>query len=71
MGWAGAWLTNPGPESEQFQQHLKGEESREDHVEEVHDVAEGLGLLVVLWHTKDSVSADKGGRRRRSFSSRR
>lgn len=47
-----AWFTHPGPESEQFQQHLKSEESRKYHVEYVHDMAEGLGLLIVLWHKK-------------------
>lgn len=41
-----------GPERQQLQQHLHGEEAREHHVEDVHDVAEGFGLLVVLQQKK-------------------
>jgi len=36
------------PESQQFDDHLHGEDHREDHVEDVHDGGEELGLLVVL-----------------------
>lgn len=41
-------VSHPQSEGQQLQQHLHGEEPSEDHVEDVHDVAEGLGLLVVL-----------------------
>lgn len=41
-----------GPERQQLQQHLHGEEAREHHVEDVHDVAEGFGLFVVLQQKK-------------------
>ena len=44
--WGGG--PHPGSERQQLQQHLHGEEAGEDHVEDVHDVAEGFGLLVVL-----------------------
>lgn len=57
-----AWFAHPGSESKQFQQHLKSEESRKHHVEYVHDMAEGLGLLVVLWHKKQNKTNKKTNR---------
>lgn len=43
---------HPGSEGQQLQQHLHGEEAGEHHVEDVHDVAEGFGLFVVLQQVK-------------------
>lgn len=47
-------VLHPEPQGQQLQQHLCGEESGEDHVEDVHDVAEGLGLFVVLQQRQHS-----------------
>lgn len=54
-------VLHPEPQGQQLQQHLYGEESGEDHVEDVHDVAEGLGLLVVLQQREHSARCGPTG----------
>lgn len=39
-------------QSEQFDDHLDGEERGEDHVQDVHDKVEELRLLIVLMAQK-------------------
>lgn len=41
-------VAHPGFESNELQNHFHGEDSSEDHVEDVHDVIEERRLAVVL-----------------------
>lgn len=44
------WLKRPhvSAESQEFNDHLDGEDHGEDHVEDVHDGGEEFGLFVML-----------------------
>lgn len=42
------WITHPGFEGYQFEYHLHSEDGSEDHIQDVHNIIEQLGLTVVL-----------------------
>ncbi len=42
------WVTHPGFEGDQFENHLHSEDGSEDHIQDVHNIIEQLGLTVVL-----------------------
>ena len=50
----------PGFESDEFQDHLHGEHSGEDHVEDVHGRAKHVGLLIVLRVTRNLMYNSQG-----------
>lgn len=54
-------FTHPESESKQLQQHLHSEESSKHHVEDVHDVAEGFRLFIVLQKTQTQSDTHTGG----------
>ncbi len=41
-------VTHPGFEGDQFENHLHSEDGSEDHIQDVHNIIEQLGLTVVL-----------------------
>ena len=41
-------MAYPGFESDEFEEHLYGEDRSEDHVEDVHHIVEGRWLPIVL-----------------------
>lgn len=52
-------------ESEQFQDHLRSEETCEDHVEDIHDVTEGFCLLIVLGNRQTERETNRSRRTER------
>ena len=53
---------HPESESQEFEQHLHGEQPGEHHVQDVHDVAEALGLFIML-RDKRTVRSETLGHR--------